>query len=718
MSRGRLSTVNPVAAPAGRADPAVRRNALLQLVPAALIIVSAFGWLVSEVVRYHIRVPYWDEWAMVDLIDRWSHHGFSIPEAFAQHNEHRLLFPRLAAAALIFLSGWNTLYVCMFGVTLMVGAWIFFVCAQRRAAVEMGGRSPWWAPAALAVVLFSLNQWENYLWGMQHQLFFNVFGVSGAVLALAVARITLSQLAIAVGLAVIATFSFANGLLIWPVGFVVLLCRRTSTRFHVAWAVAGIAAIALYFYGFQWPSQTAPRPAPISALMVALRVLGAPVSNYRPAVVQAIAGLTGVLLTGGLLGLGMRRPGFLRASAPFIGLFLYVGASALLVGVGRGAPLPDDEIASKYVTVANLLWVALVALLALAPAARLPLVARGTAAALIAIAASATALAARPHYQARDPILTRAVPVLFDGSNDSLLSRFYPDAALLRTHWLPTLRALRMSVFNCGSGETADEWRKAAQFLEQRIQPQDPVVASNDWAAECLARFVSPATRARITSVAGNARDAAARTADRPSVFLVAGGDVGMSDAADWMSGTVSIFASARRAALVYYYPNRASYLRERLTAPEHLHYENTLWETLQGQMIVAEQPLPFLIDGWSGLEKQPDGRVFRWADGGRSRMYVPVMDRRPRRLQLDVTPFHALASQSVTVSVDGTAVATLDLPQRNSFLDVDLASADWRPGGHVVELMFAATARPAETMAGSIDTRSLAAQFRSVRLR
>lgn len=58
---------------------------------------------------FSVDVPWWDEWAFVDLLQSWSRQdmGRVIALLWAQHNEHRPLFPRLIMLVLAQLTGWN-----------------------------------------------------------------------------------------------------------------------------------------------------------------------------------------------------------------------------------------------------------------------------------------------------------------------------------------------------------------------------------------------------------------------------------------------------------------------------------------------------------------------------------------------------------------------------------------------------------------------------------
>jgi hypothetical protein len=125
-------------------------SCLLILLPAvlALIYVRAFG----------VSVVFGDAWAMVPLFDKWSSGTLRVSDLFAQHNEHRILFPRIAMLSLGVITAYNTLaemyliLIC-FLVTLSV-----LLLAFRNKT------RPWlFLFVPISFLVFSFRQYENIL---------------------------------------------------------------------------------------------------------------------------------------------------------------------------------------------------------------------------------------------------------------------------------------------------------------------------------------------------------------------------------------------------------------------------------------------------------------------------------------------------------------------------------------------------------------------------
>ena len=63
------------------------------------------------ILKYSVNVPFWDQFGTAPYIYRYfAHAHLSFGELIAQHNESRLLFPRLISIGLASLTGWNVRY--------------------------------------------------------------------------------------------------------------------------------------------------------------------------------------------------------------------------------------------------------------------------------------------------------------------------------------------------------------------------------------------------------------------------------------------------------------------------------------------------------------------------------------------------------------------------------------------------------------------------------
>ena len=204
---------------------------------------------------YGVDVPWLDDWDVLpDLSQQVMTGHLTLAALWQQHNEHRIVIPRIAMALLGFWSRYNTIVFMYFtAVCLMVAAGaIFFALRQSHNKTSVLFFLP------LSVLIFSLRQFENLLWGFQIG-----FALAACLPVLAFLFLFILngawrwKFAAAVVVALLATYSSAQGLLVWPAGLVPLVFaqsdRRMRYRLVAAWIVIGAIAWRVYFIGYVRP---------------------------------------------------------------------------------------------------------------------------------------------------------------------------------------------------------------------------------------------------------------------------------------------------------------------------------------------------------------------------------------------------------------------------------------------------------------------------------
>jgi hypothetical protein len=112
----------------------------------------------------------------------------------------------------------------------------------------------------VAFLLLNLSQWENMFWGMAAlQNFTVVLWIVGAIYVLCFTQ----NLPFALLLAIAATLTSGNGILIWPIGFVILFHQRmlnirSNWSALVIWLIGAVGIITLYFLGYEKPAGNPP----------------------------------------------------------------------------------------------------------------------------------------------------------------------------------------------------------------------------------------------------------------------------------------------------------------------------------------------------------------------------------------------------------------------------------------------------------------------------
>ena len=204
--------------------------------------------LAVEVGRWVRNIPNWDEFdtvlAFLAALDAGVGPGEVMERLVAVQNEHRTVVSRLLFAVAYWLwGGVNFAVLAVIGNLFLVGVFLRLLLAVPEVASR----------ARLAVIfafgVFQLQHHESFFWGGASIDHFCVILL--AVLALGcLAR---ERPAVAAGgvFGVLATFSLAHGLVIWPVGALVLgLSGRR--RDLILWLTVAAAAIAVFLAGFEF----------------------------------------------------------------------------------------------------------------------------------------------------------------------------------------------------------------------------------------------------------------------------------------------------------------------------------------------------------------------------------------------------------------------------------------------------------------------------------
>jgi hypothetical protein len=280
------------------------------------------------------NVPFHDDWALITFFQLHDDGRLTLADFFSQHNEHRPVFPRAADFLLAFATGWDLRVELYRNFAVAVATFVLLLVALRRTL----DRTAFLVAGVVASVLFfSTVNWENWLWGWQLQWFLSNLAAVGALYALSSDRRPRAMLALAVACGVVASFSLGQGLLIWPVGLVVLLLRR---RPWIVWACAGAAVVLAYFVGWDdpayLPSKSSALEHPVDVVRyVALylgRALG--ISNATGQLVGAALVVAFAAAAADVL-LHRRDRLLVDRAAPWLGIGLYALGAAVTTAVSR-----------------------------------------------------------------------------------------------------------------------------------------------------------------------------------------------------------------------------------------------------------------------------------------------------------------------------------------------------------------------------------------------
>jgi len=349
------------------------------LAAASLCAIAALVTL-AFIVLNGVNVPFADEWWYAPLVRSVASGHATFNSFWSPNNEHRMLIPRIEYSALAVITGWNSK-------VMMIAGWVAAVAAALVIFSHFEKiyprRHPWlWVAAAgtSAASLFSLVQTENWLWAFQFTFFFIQFTVVAALVVVCRSGIALwIRLLIGGALAVAASFSSAQGLLVWPALVVSFALTNDSLRHKIAGllflALSAVATFAIYFSGMQHTTELHLTKEQILGklqlpLFGFLGLLGNPLVHWisyehlphRAWFIGLSAGILFLFLVC-IVAKQQRLP----AAAPWIGLGLYASLFCLVTTYGRlGMGYTGGFLASRYTTHVALLPIAILALLLIA----------------------------------------------------------------------------------------------------------------------------------------------------------------------------------------------------------------------------------------------------------------------------------------------------------------------------------------------------------------
>jgi hypothetical protein len=359
--------------------------AILAVLPAVLPLML--------IARDGVDVLYYDQWDMVrPVVD--AHRGIFPPtNLFAQHNEHRVVIPRLIYVLLDNLTQWRVIdeLIMTFILVCITSACILYLCNRATvvaAEEENGGHRSRTATVVglwlvCNVLIFSPMQHENWLWGIGVM---NVLPMmfTAAAMAVFVAPCLRSwtKLVLCLLLATAATFSSGNGMLAWPLLGVLWLWSRSWAELKqkkwllLAWVLGAIVNALLYFHNYHKPVHATVAYARSAGAVVQyiFAFLGAAVgfgTSTGAVLASEIAGAIFVALLAAITGWMLwnwrrtRERNYDLHARLLLWLMVagFAVASAILAGVTRAGFSVEQSLSSRYLTFSIYLPIALVNML-------------------------------------------------------------------------------------------------------------------------------------------------------------------------------------------------------------------------------------------------------------------------------------------------------------------------------------------------------------------
>jgi hypothetical protein len=219
------------------ATPALTLLSLLALAVPAVV----YFWFIG---RYSANVIFSDQWSDIILLE----HRITLTSLWSQHHEHRIFVPNLIVLLLNYTTHFNiTAEEFLSGVLLSLGV-VLIIWAHRRYAPS----TPLIYYLPVTLLMYSLVQSGSTLWGFQLAWYLLLCAAALTIFILDRSGLTGWGVAAAIVVAVAGSFSSLQGLLIWPVGLLILGLRSQPYRYKIAWILSAFGTTFLYFYHFDF----------------------------------------------------------------------------------------------------------------------------------------------------------------------------------------------------------------------------------------------------------------------------------------------------------------------------------------------------------------------------------------------------------------------------------------------------------------------------------
>jgi hypothetical protein len=213
---------------------------------------TLFGFALPVVVyilflqHYQVNAMWQDQWDDVPVIRQSFLHFPDWSSLWVQHVDNRVFFPNLIVVALAHTVHYNITVEEYVSAFMLFASTAFFIWAHKRRSPQ----TPLLFYCPVAFLTLTLAQWQNTIWGFQMAWYLVLLSLALTIALLDWPGFAWPIFALGIFAAVVGSFSSIQGLLIWPVGLVLLYHRRRPLWTAVVWVVAAGATVALYFHNF------------------------------------------------------------------------------------------------------------------------------------------------------------------------------------------------------------------------------------------------------------------------------------------------------------------------------------------------------------------------------------------------------------------------------------------------------------------------------------
>ena len=308
------------------------------------------------VINTYSPLPHWDEWALFDHLAKGG--GWSVPWLWEQHNEHRILTTKIFFLLDVELFHGTQVFLltCIFLVQVLqvsLLSWSVRSFAGWRGSLWRAGTG------LIAYCILCPTQYENLVWGFQMQFVLSACMATLSVIGLLLYRrdAGVKFLVVCIVAASLATWSLANGMLLWPLLVAAALWLRMKPRVWGSLLVAGALNIGLYFFHYDRPAGDTGLPPIVRSLHYIFVYFGSTFVRHSEGAIATIVGIVGIFIAAVVIvGVFRHRDHSSSLVIELSLLMLFTLATAAVTSTGRLHLGIEQATASRYQTFALLFW--------------------------------------------------------------------------------------------------------------------------------------------------------------------------------------------------------------------------------------------------------------------------------------------------------------------------------------------------------------------------
>jgi hypothetical protein len=309
-----------------------------------------------SIFTFAVNVPYWDDY---DAILNFTNNFFGsslkdkVTLLFSQHNEHRIVFTRIITSASCYLTGKiNFKFLIVVGNISLIGLIILFF----KSAAFAKRKFIYFIPSIF--LLFQPQYWGDIYFATPALSNLYVLFFAFASLYL-LQKEPLKYFIFSLLLALLATFTNGNGMIVFFSGLPALICQKRYGKI-IAWAFFGAGCILLYLYGYLKPSH---HPSitnsillhPTHTISYLFNLLGLCFSNgglicAKP--YYSVALLCGILFS--LYFIHLIRIKFYKRNIAIFSFLLFLFITSCIMALSRSG---FDSLPSRYKIISTLILV-------------------------------------------------------------------------------------------------------------------------------------------------------------------------------------------------------------------------------------------------------------------------------------------------------------------------------------------------------------------------